>query len=427
MKPRRRRTALIGKPGRVIRIASEADVVEKLETRWYKRWTRNVGRPLTPLNLKKKTVMMLKALGVPADVVSVVTLDWIKNFMKSQGDSEDDEYNDDETYAGMLIPFDVTGVPGKTSSSSSSSSSLYTAAAATDPDRKVWLLMAGNKSGRHRTRVLVIGKRWRPPCLETVNMLGQPVIYAGGGDGSPTPDLFKWWFDTEFCPAALSINPKAVLYMDKTSFVPARYEYNGVRLRRHDGDSIRKSSLFVEFKVLYTALLLTQASADQRPERSVQRFLRRYTLKDAFVLLHRAWLQVTTESFSTCWTHRAAYTSALKGIILGVQWLARDLGLETSDDDMLAWVRSEPVETNTEPENLSADPEDVEVPPSAAQTVDYLAKALSWVETQPLEPSFVIAIRDLITYAKQACISRPYGFGKRIKCVLLQTKLEDGT
>lgn len=415
MKSRRQRAVLVGKPGRVVRIASEADIVEKLETRWYKRWTRNVGRPLTPLNLKKKTVMMLKTLGVSADVVSAVTLDWIKKFMKNRGDSDSGGYNDDETYAGMLIPFDVTGVPGKTSSSSS----LYTAAPATDPDRKVWLLMAGNKSGRHRTRVLVIGKRWRPPCLETVNMLGQPVIYAGGGDGSPTPDLFKWWFETEFCPAALSINTKAVLYMDKTLFVPARYEYNGVRLRRHDGDSIRKSSLFVEFKALYTALLLTQASADQRPERSVQQFLRRYTLKDAFVLLHRAWLQVATESFSSCWTHRVAYTSALKGVILGVQWLAHDLGLETSDDDMLAWVLSEPEETITEPENLSADSEDVEVPPSAAQTVDYLAKALSWVETQPLEPSFVIAIRDLITYAKQARISRPVRFRNAHKTLIV--------
>lgn len=327
-------------------------------------------------------------LKVSTDILSIITLDWIKKFMKNRGNLEG--YNDDEIYAGLLIPFDVNGIPDKTLDTS------------VNPDRKVWLLMAGNKSGRHRTRVLVIGKRWRPPCMETVNMLGQPVIYAGGGDGFPTQDLFKWWFETEFCPAALSINSKAVLIMDKASFVPEKCEFNGVSLQHHDENSISKSSLFIEFKATYTALLLTQASLDQQSERSIQKFLGKYTLKDAFILLHRAWLQVTTESFSTCWKS-CTYTTTLKGIILGVQWLAHDLGLEVSDDDMLIWVLSNPVEV-TEPENLSTDSEDIEIPPSATQTVDYLKKALLWVETQPLEPSFVIAIRDLITYAKQARI-----------------------
>ncbi|XP_022167151.1 uncharacterized protein LOC111031490 isoform X3 [Myzus persicae] len=384
MKMKTRRQVLIKKPAKV-RIASEADIIKKLEI-WYTRWTKSIGRPLTPLNLKKKTVMILKKLKVSTNIISIITLDWIKKFMKNRGNLEG--YNDDETYAGLLIPFDVNGIPDVTLDTT------------VNPDRKVWLLMAGNKSGRHRTRVLVIGKRWRPPCMETVNMLGQPVIYAGGGDGFPTQDLFKWWFETEFCPAALSINSKAVLVMDKAAFIPEKCEYNGVSLQNHDGDSISKSTLFIEFKATYTALLLTQASLDQQSERSIQRFLGKYTLKDAFILLHRAWLQVTTESFSTCWKN-CTYTSAMKGIILGVQWLAHDLGLEVSDDDMLVWILSNPVEV-TEPENLSTESEDIEIPPSAMQTVDYLKKALLWVETQPLEPSFVIAIRDLITYAKQA-------------------------
>ncbi|XP_050059272.1 uncharacterized protein LOC114118917 isoform X2 [Aphis gossypii] len=384
MKMKTRRQVLMKKPAK-IRISSEADIIKKLEI-WYTRWTKSIGRPLTPLNLKKKTIMLLKTLKVSTDIISIITLDWIKKFMKNRGNLEG--YDDDEIYAGLLIPFDVNGIPDITLDTN------------VNPDRKVWLLMAGNKSGRHRTRVLVIGKRWRPPCIETVNMLGQPVIYAGGGDGFPTQDLFKWWFETEFCPAALSINSKAVLVMDKASFIPEKCEYNGVSLQNHDGDSISKSTLFIEFKATYTALLLTQASLDQQSERSIQRFLEKYTLKDAFILLHRAWLQVTTESFSTCWKN-STYTSALKGTILGVQWLAHDLGLEVSDDDMLVWILSNPVEF-TEPENLSTDSEDIEIPPSATQTVDYLKKALLWVETQPLEPSFVIAIRDLITYAKQA-------------------------
>lgn len=330
----------------------------------------------------------------------------MKKFVKSRDNL--DGYKDDEIYAGLLIPFDINGVPVKTLDTT------------VNPDRKVWLLMAGNKSGRHRTRVLVIGKRWRPPCMETVNMLGQPVIYAGGGDGHPTQDLFKWWFETEFCPAALSINSKAVLVMDKTSFVPDSCEHNGVSLQPRHGHSISKSSLFVEFKATYVALLFMQASLDQQSEKSIQRFLDKYTLKDAFVVLHRAWLQVTTESFSTCWKN-CSYTSTLKGIMLGVQWLAHDLGLEISDDDMLAWVISNPVEI-TEPENLSAVAERVEIPPSAIQTVDYLKKALLWVETQPLEPSFVIAIRDLITYAKQAriicAITTSYNFQTSIKRII---------
>lgn len=381
-----RRQVFIKKPTKV-RITSEADIIKKLNV-WYTRWTQNVGRPLTPLNLKKKTIMMLKTLKVSSDIMSLITLDWIKKFMRNRGNFEG--YNDDEIYAGLLIPFDINGIPNNT---------LDTVM---NPDQKVWLLMAGNKSGRHRTRVLVIGKRWRPPCMETVNMLGQPVIYAGGGDGLPTPDLFKWWFETEFCPAALSINSKAVLFMDKASFIPEKHEYNGVSLQQHNGDLICKSSLFIEFKALYAALLLTQASLDQQSEKSIERFLEKYTLKDAFILLHRAWLQVTTESFSTCWKN-CSFTSALKSVFLSVQWLAHDLGMEVSDDNMLIWALSSPVE-RTASENLSTDYEDIETPPSATQTVVYLKKALLWIESQPLEPSFVIAIRDLITYAKQARI-----------------------
>lgn len=387
-----------------VRITNEADIIKRLEI-WYPRWTQNIGRSLTPLNLKKKIIMMLKTLKVSTTVISIITLDWIKKFLKDRGNLEG--YNDDEIYVGLLIPFDVNGIPDKKLNTS------------VNPDRKVWLLMAGNKSGRHRTRVLVIGKRWRPPCIETVNMLGQPVIYAGGGDGNPTQDLFKWWFETEFCPAALSINTKAVLVMDKASFVPEKYEYNGIFLQKHDGDPISKSSLFIEFKSIYTALLLTQASLDQQSERSIIKFLGKYTLKDAFILLHRAWLQVTTEAFSTCWKN-CTYTSGLKGIILGLQLIAHDLGLEVSDNDMLIWILTNPIEI-TEPENLSIDSEDIEIPPSATQTVDYLKMALLWVETQPLEPSFVIAIRDLITYAKQArivcSITTSYNISKRAKNV----------
>lgn len=381
-----RKHVFIKKPAKV-RVISEAEIIKQLEV-WYTKWTQNIGRPLTPLNLKKKLILMLKTLKVSRKVISIITLDWVKEYMRSRGYLEG--YSDDEIYAGLLIPFDVNGIPDKTLDTT------------VNPDRKVWLLMAGNKSGRHRTRVLVIGKRWRPPCIETVNMLGQPVVYAGGGDGLPTPDLFKWWFETEFCPAALSINSKAVLFMDKLSFIPDKCKYSEVSLQQHEGDPICKSTLFIDFKALYTALLLTQASLDQPSEKSIQRFLGKFTLKDAFIILHRAWLQVKTESFSTCWKN-CTHTSALKGTIMGVQWLAHDLGLVVSDDDLLIWILSNPMET-TEPENLSTDSENTDVPPSATQTVDYLKKALLWVETQPLEPSFVIAIRDLISYAKQARI-----------------------
>lgn len=94
-----RRKVLIKKSVKV-RIASEADIIKKLEI-WYTRWTKSIGRPLTPLNLKKKTIMLLKTLKVSAEIISIITLDWIKKFMKNRGNLEG--YNDDEIDQNLNI------------------------------------------------------------------------------------------------------------------------------------------------------------------------------------------------------------------------------------------------------------------------------------------------------------------------------------
>ncbi|XP_050536793.1 uncharacterized protein LOC126902986 isoform X2 [Daktulosphaira vitifoliae] len=382
MKPKKHMSV---KNAKKLRITCEADVTKKIDL-WYSKWTKNLGRPLTPLNLKKKSIIMLKMRKVSPSIISLITLDWIKKFMKNRGCL--DGYNDDEIYAGLFIPFDINGLPDKTKYVTN------------NQDRNVWLLMAGNKSGRHRTRVLVIGKRWRPPCIESVNMLGQPVIYAGGGGGHPTQDLFKWWFETEFCPAALSINSKAVLVMEKASYVPEKHDYQGVSLQQCDKNTISESSMFIEFKITYTTLLLTQILLEQQCKNPIQSFFKKYTLKDAFILIHRAWLQVTTESFAKCWKN-TTWSFPLKYSISELRWLIHDLGMQVSNDEMLIWMLSHPSEV-VEAEIESAKFEDVEIPPHAPQVVDHLKKALLWVETQPLEPTFVITIRDLISYAKQA-------------------------
>ena len=125
-------------------------------------------------------------------------------------------------------------------------------------------------------------------------------------------------------------------------------------------------------------LLLHNISVEQQRWISVGQYVATFTLKDAFPMLHRAWLNIRPETFNRCWTSaddhsfddvaltfgRSAATPLQveedRMLLLELQWLSHDLGLEVTDEDLARWVRSVAAEASASPEQVYVKPEPTE-------------------------------------------------------------------
>ncbi|XP_046668689.1 uncharacterized protein LOC124359738 isoform X2 [Homalodisca vitripennis] len=427
--------------------------LERMLFRWYERRQTSISDDPDsgsgPPDVLKKAALLSKRLGASDEFTKSLDKDWVHRWygkygvveempstsaeslkeVKVEVDTDDPlaevhggEYTDDQIYSAFAFQLDWTSLPDKTLE-------------VTTEDR-VWLLMAGNRSGRHRTRMLITGRQWRPKCLRNVNMLSQPVVYAGGGIGMLTPDLFTWWFHREFAPAALSLNDRgAVLVIEQADFLPSASDCiandGKVKLviyrKGENPYSVYpdQSLVAAELRTRYAMLLLHDISLEQQRWLSVSQFLASFSLKDAFPMLHRAWLNIRPETFSRCWAIAAAVEPNVGGslsfgksastplqveedrmLLLELQWLAHDLGLEVTDEDLANWVGTlpePPADTLAiKPEPVDEEVEDTSSVPTATEAATYLQKTLVWMESQPIEPNLLMVVRDVMTMAKQA-------------------------
>jgi len=338
-----------------------------------------------------------------------------------------DHYSEDEIYLFFCFHFSWSSLPDRT------------LGAERNVEDNVWLLMAANRSGRHRTRVCLLGKEPKPMCLQHVNMLSQPVVYSSFEGDSVTSDLFAWWFYHEFSPGALAINRKVALLVEARSHLncnefvseDSRAKFLLVEKDAQMTESTwprEKNVVQMEFRVRYAKLFFSLILVEE-PNWSCQTFISRWTLKDVFPLLHEAWLTIRIETFerhfnellsvtddrghgtaATATATSSIYTEDGK-LLLELQWIAHDLGLEISDQDLVKWaytgeVLSTPIVASEagEVKKKIRMPEAVNVTriPTAREASVYLTKALAWMETEPLDPHFLLFIRHLIVLAKQA-------------------------
>lgn len=402
-------------------------------------------------------------------------------------------YSDDQVYLACCFRFDWRSLPDHHRNLASSSAAQEVLLPPPPPDEEedkddgqVLLLMASNRSGRHRTRLCVIGKNPKPDCLLGVNMFSQPVVYFGGvlygdrrDDGllGVSDNFFVWWFHHEFAPGALAINEKAILITWSDGCLAPdidRLHAQNKRASAFDGTGIRDVELLAdvvrsELRVRYVSLVLFSAYLEEDgggDGPSIRRFMAKYSLKEAFPLLHRAWLTLRTDTFSSTSTATTTIRSSSTAIadtsvpmisltldgqstehermLLQLQWLAHDLGLEVSDEDLVSWARvgklssdgaldasvsvtdndnDEPSMEQTNNANCSSaggsgeqndssysarhQQQLTEVAPSASEAVTYLSKALLWMETESLDPNLLLFVRNIILLAKQA---RVYSF-----------------
>lgn len=416
----------------------------ELERRLYRVYRliqrQNQADLLDSNKLYERLLVLLDKWSCPENLKTKVDRKWLENWCKKYNiviskepssvdeDSPKDtleqvlvEYDEDEVYLCFCFQFSWSSLPDK-----------HLGAGGNMEDDMVWLLMAANQTGRHRTRICVVGKEWRPECLNHVNMVSQPVVYAGGSDGQVTLDLFTWWFYHEFSPGALTINRKVTLVAESdsllscASFISQETRAKVIWLKdENNGNPMEENVALTEFRVKYAKLLLSSIYVEE-PNAAVQSYLAQFTIKDAFPLFHKAWLMIRVETFARAYKqlvtakNDTAKVSRISGfgdleeingdgrMLLELQWMAHDLGLEITDDDLIKWARSGKVrmlEAGTskmgsrtiKKENLPS-----EQIPSAAESVEYLSKALLWMETEALDPNYLLFVRNIILIAKQA-------------------------
>nr|XP_034187813.1 uncharacterized protein LOC117607798 isoform X2 [Osmia lignaria] len=322
---------------------------------------------------------------------------------------------------------------------------------------RVWVVGAADHEGHHRTRLLVTGRHWRPRCLRRVNMLSQPVIYAGGGRGSLTVDLFLWWFHREFAVTAMAMHPDgAVLVAESADYLPPEADCIAadglVRLFVVPKDCLEMRIVVRELRVRLAIGLLSRASCSvyrtfsntSKDIDPLTGYLRNFTLKEAFADLHRAWLSIRSETFARSWTlprdredasgnigpslssriHASPDEEEDRMLLIELQNVAREVGLEVNDDELSKWILDEESDlarcvrkleleedhcrVKIEADEKWADydggeqqqeedeeEEDKEDEPSAEETVGLLSRVLTWMEREPLDPGLLLAVRSM--------------------------------
>lgn len=293
-------------------------------------------------------------------------------------------------------------------------------------------------------------------------MLSQPVVYAGGGRGSLTADLFLWWFHREFAVTAMAMHPDgAVLVAESADYLPPEGDCVAadglVRLFVVPKDCMETRLVVRELRVRLATGVLSRArcglyrdanSAAEDADR-LDAYLRRFTLKEAFADLHRAWLSVRSETFARSWTlprdredHSLAGCSSNGGaaaaailppriyavdqeedrmLLVELQSLAREAGLEAGDEELGRWIvdeesalarlAREPDEeqcrvkveledrwsdrNGDDDEDDGAEEDDGEDEPTAEEAVGLLSRVLTWMEREPLDPGLLLAVRSM--------------------------------
>jgi len=303
-------------------------------------------------------------------------------------------------------------------------------------------------------------------------MLSQPVVYAGGGRGSLTADLFLWWFRHEFAVTAMAMHPDgAVLVAECADYLPPEGDCVAadglVRLFVVPKDCMETRLVVRELRVRLATAILSRArysvhyrdkvtSADESGDQQQQRldaYLRGFTLKEAFVDFHRAWLSVRSETFARSWTlprERDEHHSGGGGgggailphriihavdqdedrlLLAELQSLAREAGLDVDDEELGRWIvdeesasrerlvrKREPDEEHcrvkVEEDRWSernggdedddgndgaavADEDDADDEPTADEAVGLLSRVLTWMEREPLDPGLLLAVRSM--------------------------------
>ncbi|KAG5334527.1 PANG1 protein, partial [Acromyrmex charruanus] len=307
----------------------------------------------------------------------------------------------------------------------------------------------------------------RPPLATTLSTQGQHVEPTSGVCRRWTSDLFLWWFHREFAVTAMAMHPDgAVLVAESADYLPPEGDCVAadglVRLFIVPKDCMETRLVVRELRVRLATGILSRARCgvycdkypsilglpEEEGDNRLDAYLKKFTLKEAFADFHRAWLSVRSETFARSWTlPRDREDHPLAGcngailpprihpveqeedrmLLVELQNLAREIGLEVTDDELGSWIldeesaltrlvrKKEPdeeqhcrvkieVETDRwserngdeeEDGNDGIEEDDGEDEPTAEEAVGLLSRVLLWMEREPLDPGLLLTVRSM--------------------------------
>lgn len=452
---------------KLLRPGREVDI-ERLLFRWYIRQHEEFGAAsLSDTELQAKARSLARRLNRP-DLK--ITDDWLRRWKEAYGVKtlnlspsspqaaapapnlqnsrdqspgaqlqriiEDGAYQEEQIYFCAKTNLAWKQLPDKT---------LYNSTLGGANMDSVTLLVASNRTGSHRLKLVCVGREWRPKCFRHVNMVNQPLLYVVGNNAEPYPELppeiFLWWFYQEFVTSVIfhlranKLDEKALLIVERSEYLPQEEDCvtvdGKVRLIILPRDDFSETgscclnhvAVTNELKIRYKAELLS-GIALVKDETSVTNFIKKFSMKDMFVLLNRAWMSLRSEVFEKCWS-KVDSSSSFKTEneiffsgehefhqqqLYELQWLAHDLGLEVTDDDLKRWVQMEEpldltdssVKVETEQDTEESSNEEEPRIPSAGDAASHLEQALLWMETEPFDPATLLLVKEVLARAKQA-------------------------
>lgn len=402
------------------------EMLERILFRWYQKYQQRKkeneeeeaadDETISPETLLAKAQSIVDKVDCTDDVKEKLNLDWIHHWQKLYGVTDETQGIDlrvtkpieeegSEIYYLYCFTLNFKGLPSNQVTE--------------NENDLVSILMAANKTGTHRTRVLVTGKQWRPPCLKHVNMVTQPVIYAGGGNSIITPELFKWWFSREFDPVVSILYPKTILFTNNSGFLEIITEANPrVTIQLNETNDFQNIVRW-EFRTILTSMILRNYLNFKSIESiDFNEYMSNLTIKDAFLFIHRAWLHIRPETFPRAVSTEEATTRKSKlvfnrvgsevdlqgdnNLLLELQWMTHDLGLEVTDDDLLEWVFGTKPEVEVKVE-LVAEVSGISEEDGSVDKdiVDHLEKVIFWMESEPFDSNLLLCMQDVLAYAKK--------------------------
>lgn len=219
--------------------------------------------------------------------------------------------------------------------------------------QRISVLFCANADGSHRIKPLVVGNAKRPRALRN-SMDHLPVVWRANKKAWFTQDIFKFWFDSMFCPAVRLFQTtkkgktrqevRAILLLDNAPAHPSVRE-----LRSPDG-RIRveflpanttsliqpmDQSVIQSFKNHYRRLMLDQVLVVELVEpgqvntcgqRTLENY-KLYNLRDVLLNVKNAWDMVKVTTLVNAWKRLITLNAA--GRVVGTP----ELNLDEEDAD----------------------------------------------------------------------------------------------
>lgn len=176
---------------------------------------------------------------------------------------------------------------------------------------RITFMPCANASGRHKLRLLVIGKSKNPRPFKNIQL---PVYYRNQKSAWVNQAIFKEWFHNEFVPSVKkhlrnsNFEEKALLVLDNASAHRPDQE-----LASHDGNiqvmflppnctaliQPMDQNVIQNVKVTYRKRLLQEVLLQE--DENIARCLKNVSLKDAVFALAESWKQVPEKLVKKSW------------------------------------------------------------------------------------------------------------------------------